>query len=121
MGGPSGRWWRAGMVAAVLVAGLALLVVRAPDVAGQAIATATPMPVPTGLLASSATVAGVVPGTTMTPMPAPWLTETTTATVLASVTASPVLPPSVSATATMVACLAEDAEDPEDPVRVRRP
>ena len=41
MGGPSGRWWRAGMVAAVLVAGLALLVVRAPDVAGQVITTPT--------------------------------------------------------------------------------
>jgi len=100
MGGPSGRWWRAGMVAAFVVAGLALLVERAPSVAGQAISTATPMPVPTALLASTATVAGMVPGTTMTPVPAPWLTETTTATVVASVTASPVLSPSVSATAT---------------------
>ena len=88
------------MVAALLVAGLALLVVRVPDVAGQAISTATPMPVPTALQAVTATVAGMVPGTTMTPVPAPWLTETTTATVVASVTAPPVLSPSVSATAT---------------------
>ena len=88
------------MVAALLVAGLALLVVRVPGVAGQAIATATPMPVPTALQASPATVAGMVPGTTMTPVPAPWLTETTTATIVASITASPVLSPSVSATAT---------------------
>ena len=35
MGGPSGGWWRSGMVAALLVAGMALLVVRAPDVLKQ--------------------------------------------------------------------------------------
>ena len=62
------------MVAAFVVAGLALLVVRVPGVAGQAISTATPMPVPTALQASPATVAGMIPGTTMTPVPAPWLT-----------------------------------------------
>ncbi len=84
------------MVAALMVAGLALLVVRVPGVAGQAIATATPMPVPTALQASPATVAGMVPGTTMTPVPGS--SETATATPTPSPTASATATPAGTVT-----------------------